>query len=226
MTTAPYQNLTPEQILGAGFGFDSRCFLWRSLSWLDYAKHSTSFTALQYAALELRRGIEQLWFELIVTSVGGELDVKQYTLCKGDSTKMYKVLDRLSPDHTKLVRFTSIIGSLDCNQPPVAEWDKPRLKRLHGEISQYLHFFGIPRETTHRSEWFIEALTVIESGADYLWLHLTSSLIGQFNVESMPPEVRDTWEDFRSGQIDEDSARTRLLLAQPVLRERKGTPLK
>ncbi len=216
------ENRTPEQIVGGNRLFDSAWHFWQALSWLDYAKRNTSITALQYAALELRSGIEHLWFDIIVTAVGGRLDIRAYSRCKGDSTKMYKVLDRLSPNHAKLVRFTNICSSLDPNQPPLIEWDMPRLKRLHGETSQYLHFLGIPPETTDRPEWFVAALTLLETGSNYIWHHRTTARTGQLSIDSMPPEVRDAWEAFRDGQIDEDSVRTRLCLAQPVLRKRRN----
>jgi hypothetical protein len=37
------------------------------------------------------------WFDVIDTSVGGRLDIREFSRCKGNSAKMYKVLDRLSP---------------------------------------------------------------------------------------------------------------------------------
>ncbi len=221
MHVPPHANRTPEQIVDGERLFDSAWHFWQALSWLDLAKRRTSIAGLQYAALELRFGIEHLWFDIIVTAVGGKLDIREYSRCKGDSTKMYKVLDRLSPDHAKLVRFTNISGSLDPKQPPLIEWDMPRLKRLHGEISHYLHFLGTPSETTDNPKWFVAALTLLETGANYIWHNLTTARIGQLNIASMPPEVRDTWEGFRTGQLSEDSVRTRLQLAQPVLRKRK-----
>jgi len=222
MHVPPHKNRTPKQILDAERLFDSAWHIWQALSWLDYAKCKTNISALQYSALELRRGIEHLWFDMVVTSVGGELDIREYARCKGDSTKMYKVLKRLSPYHEKLVQFTNISASLDRQQPTVTEWDMSKLKRLHSEISQYLHFFGVPSETSDNPEWFIETLCTIETGANYIWLQLTTSHTGQIKVTSMPPVVRDAWEGFCAGQLDEDSVRTRLHLAQPVLR--KQTP--
>ncbi len=221
MHVPPHTNRTPEQIVDGKRLFDSAWHCWQALSWLDHAKRKTNITALQYAAIELRLGIEQLWFDIIVTAVGGKLDIREYSRCKGDSTKMYKVLDRLSPDQAKLVRFTNISGSLDPNQPPLIEWDIPRFKRLHGETSQYLHFLGIPPETTDSPKWFVAALTLLETGAGYIWHHLTTGRTGQLNIASMPPEVREAWEAFRVGQLDQDSVRTRLQLAQPILRKRR-----
>jgi hypothetical protein len=221
MHVPPHENRPPEQIVGGKRLFDSAWHFWQALSWIDYAKRNTSITALQYAAIELRLGIEHLWFDIIVTAVGGRLDISEYSRCKGDSTKMYKVLDRLSPDHAKLVRFTNISGSLNPSQPLLIEWDMPRLKRLHGETSQYLHFLGIPSETIDSPDWFVSALTLLETGVTYIWHHLTTARTGQLSIGSMPREVRDAWEAFRSGQIDEDSVRTRLQLAQPTLRKRR-----
>ena len=220
MQIPPHVNRTPVQIVEGERLFDSAWHFWQALSWLDYAKRNANITSLQYAALELRLGIEHLWFEIIITAVGGKLDIGEYSRCKGDSTKMYKVLDRLSPDHARLVRFTNITGSLDLNQPELIEWDMQRLKRLHGETSQYLHFCGIPSESTDSPEWFVSALTLLETGATYIWQHLTTAHNGQLNIDSMPPEVRETWEAFRTGQIDEDSVRIRLQIALPMLRKR------
>jgi hypothetical protein len=172
--------------------------------------------------LELRLGIEHLWFDIIVTAVGGRLDIQEYSRCKGNSTKMYKILDRLSPDHAKLVRFTNLTSSIDRDQPTLVEWDMPRLKRLHGDTSRYLHFWGIPTETTDSPKWFVDALSLLETGAKYnIWQNLTTAHTGQLNIASMPPEVRDAWEEFRTGKLSEESVRTRLHLAQPILHKRK-----
>src|SRR5437867_3850964 len=96
-----HENRTPEEIVGYDRAFDPAWHFWQALSWIDYAKRKTNIAALQYAALELRFGIEHLWFDIIIVAVGGKLDIREYSRCKGNSTKMYKILDRLSPDHPK-----------------------------------------------------------------------------------------------------------------------------
>ena len=221
MQIPAHTNRSPEQILDSKRLFDDAWHVWKALSWCDYAKRTSNVTALQYAALELRFAIEHLWFDIIVTAGAGQLDIAEYARCKGNSTKMYKVLDRLFPDHAKLVRFTNITGSLDPDAPPLIEWDIPRLKRLHGEASGYLHFLGIPSETTESLEWFVRTLTLLETGANYIWHHFTTARTGQLDIASMPPEVKDAWEGFRAGELDENSVRTRLQIAQPVLRKRR-----
>jgi hypothetical protein len=221
MAAPPYVNQSLNQIVDSKRHFISSWFIWKSLAWLDYAKRNTNASALQYAALELRQGIEQLWFDIIITAVGGRLDIKEYSHCKRNATKMYKIIRRLLPDYQKLVRFTNICGSLDLGQPKVVEWDMPRLIRIHGETSEYLHFYGVPNETTEKPEWFVKVLTTIERGADYVWKHLTTAHVGQMNVASMPPEVNDVWNDFRTGKITEGSTLIRLKLAQPILHNRR-----
>jgi hypothetical protein len=221
MRIPPHDNRTPEEIVGCDRAFDSRWHFWQALSWIDYAKRKTNIAALQYAALELRFGIEQLWFDMIIVAVGGKLELREYSRCKGDSTTMYKILDRLSPDHAKLVRFSNIAASLDPHAPQLVEWDIRRLKRLHGEVSSYLHFLGHPAESTDSSRWFVEALTLLETGANSVWRHLTTARTGQLRISDVPPEVKDAWEGFRDGQLSEDDVRTRLQLAQPVLRRRR-----
>jgi hypothetical protein len=221
MRIPPHDNRTPEEIVGCDRAFDSKWHFWQALSWIDYAKRKTSIAALQYAALELRLGIEQLWFEIIIVAVGGKLELREYSECKGDSTKMYKILDRLSPNHAKLVCFSNIAASLDPRAPQLVEWDIGKLKRLYGQVSDYLHFLGHPAESTDSSRWFVKALTVLETGANYVWHPLTTGRFGQLRISDMPPEVKDAWEGFRDGQLSEDDVRTRLQLAQPVLRRRR-----
>lgn len=152
MGAPPHINRSLNQIVDGKPHFDSTWLIWKSLAWLDYAKRNTNVSALQYATLELRQGIEQLWFDIIVTAVGGRLDVKEYSRCKQNATKMYKIIRRLQPDYQKLVRFTNICCSLEPHLPRIVEWDMPRLMRIHGEIAEYLHFYGVPSDTTEKNQ--------------------------------------------------------------------------
>jgi hypothetical protein len=63
-TVPPHENRTPEEIVWYDRTFESTWHFWQALSWIDYAKRKTNIAALQYAALELRSGIEQLWYEI------------------------------------------------------------------------------------------------------------------------------------------------------------------
>jgi hypothetical protein len=221
MAAPPFTNQPPNEIIGGKQHFDSAWLIWKSLAWLDYAKKNTNFSALQYAALELRQGIEQLWFDIIHTLGGGHLEEAEYLHCKQNATKMYKVIDRMEPNYQKLVRFTNICCSLDPRLPRIIEWNMSQLKRTHWEMGKYLHFNGAPSETTQNPEWFVKAITVIETGASEIWTNLTTNRVGQMRVTEMEPEVRQAWEQFLAEQLSEDSVRTRLKIAQPILHDRR-----
>lgn len=89
--------------------------------------------------------------------------------------------------------------------------------------AEALHnLFGVRfQKTTESAEWFVQALSILETGANYIWKEFTTSNTGLLSVATMPPEVRDVWEGFRSGTLDKDAVRMRLHLAQPVLRKRR-----
>jgi hypothetical protein len=221
MAAPPFTNKAPSEIVGGKQHFDSAWLIWKSLAWLDYAKKNTNFSALQYAALELRQGIEQLWYDIIHTLEGGHVEETEYLQCKQNATKMYKIIDRIEPNYLKLVQFTNICCSLDPRLPQIIEWNMPQLKRTDWEMGKYLHFNGKPSETTQNPEWFVKAITIIETGASKIWANLTADRIGQMRVTDMEPEVHQAWEQFKIGQLSEDSVRTRLKIAQPILHDRR-----
>jgi len=98
-----FANRSAAEIVMNDVTFDSAGYVYRGLSWLDFAKRHTSVCGLQYAALETRQAIEQLLFEELVMSVGGKLDRRDYEKCKGNSTKMTKIIRKLSPEYDRLV---------------------------------------------------------------------------------------------------------------------------
>lgn len=216
-----YRNRSPEEIVALPRDFESSWNVFQALSWLDYAKRHRSIAALQYAALELRNGIELLLFQIIVTSVGSKLDRRSYTRCTREATRLYKTLARLRPDYKKLVRFTRICVELDSNAPAVIEWDINKLVKLHRSISGYLHFQGDPAETWNSDAWFVKSLSRLEAAANHLKDRYQSGATGTMSTEDMIPEVEDVWRDFRDGRISEDSVRMRLRIAQPILRKRR-----
>ena len=107
-----YKGRTPEQIISERIHLDSVGYVYRALSWIDVAKHGRNVCALQYAAHDARQGIEQLLFEEIILSVGTQLDRREYEKCKGNSTKLHKIIRRLNPEYNKLGQFTQAIISI------------------------------------------------------------------------------------------------------------------
>jgi len=213
----------PLNIISERLFFDSAGFVYRGLSWLDYAKRTGSVTTLLYSALDTRLAIEHLLFEELIMSVGGQLDRKEYENCKGSGTKLGKIIRRLSPDYRQLVIFTRNIASLIPNWPPMIEWEHKTLLKHWGALSSFLHWAGERRETFESSQWFITVVETVEHAATYLWEKMKAGYPGVMMPDKMQPEIRQIWEDYKSGKIDIDSARERARIALPVLSMRMET---
>ena len=221
MPRAPeFRNRSPEEIISEKIFFDSVGYTYRSLSWLDIAKRRKNVPALQYAALDVRQAVEQLLFEEIIMSVGTELDRKEYEKCKGNSTKLYKVVRRLNPDYQKLVEFTQAIASTDPQWPPIEGWDHNKLMKHWGKVSNYLHWVGEPAETFESDNWLSEGITIVESAAEYIWHKMSTSFTGIMMPDNMQSEVRESWERFCVGEISLDAVKRIANLALPILRQR------
>lgn len=53
-----YKNRNPMDILLKMNHYDSTGRIYKALSWIDFAKENKNISALEYAALEVRLGIE------------------------------------------------------------------------------------------------------------------------------------------------------------------------
>ncbi len=219
MRAPDFANRQPLDIISEKLFFDSAGFVYRGLSWLDYAKRTGSVTTLLYSALETRLAIEHLLFEELIMSVGGKLDRKEYEKCKGSGTKLANIIRRLSPDYRLLVIFTRTISSLIPNSPQLIEWEHEKLLKHWGALSAFLHWAGETKETFESSQWFVRSLVTVEGAATYLWERMTAGYSGVMMLEKMQPEIRQVWEDLKSGKIDIGTARERVCIAVPVLRD-------
>jgi len=206
-----YQGLNANEIVNVAYCYDSAWHVHKCLAWLDYVNRTSRHHCLRYAAIELRAGIELLWFEMLITSVGGALSAKDYARCSRDATKMYKLIDELTPGYEKLIEFTRIILAHEPNMPEIAPWDMSKLKRYHGEASKCLHFQGAPRDTFERDVWLTRSLAKLEKMAHYIWTEMTSHHgTGFILPKTMTPGVRLIWEQFRDRKIDGDSVKRQL----------------
>ncbi len=216
-----YRGRTLEQIISERVCFDSVGYAYRALSWLDVAKKGLNVCALQYAAHDARQAIEQLFFEEIVLSVGTQLDRREYEKCKGNSTKLHKIIRRLNPDYNKLAQFTKTIISILPQSPPLIMWDHKKLLKHWGTVSGYLHWAGEPAETFESTEWIQKGIGVVEKAADHIWKKNESGFTGIMMPQNMEPEIRVCWERFRAGEIDLNSVNRTAKIALPVLNKRK-----
>jgi len=215
-----FSNRSPDQIIGENVYFDSVGYTYRALSWLDVSRKQRNVCALQYAAHDVRQAIEQLLFEELVLSVGTELDYNKYQRCKGSSTKLYKIINKLSPDYNKLAQFTKEIISVDPHSPPLITWDHRFLMKSWGLTSYYLHWAGKPDETVESDSWFNTGVHVVEDAANYIWRKVTFGYTGIMMPHKMEPEIRQLWDRFKNGRTDLEGVKRAALLALPILQNR------
>lgn len=209
-----------DQIIEENVYFDSFGYTYRALSWLDIARKRRNVCALQYAAHDVRQAVEQLLFEELVLSVGTELDRNEYEKCKGNSTKLHKIIKKLNPDYNKLAQFTQAITSVDPDIPPLVTWDHSVLMKGWGVISDYLHWAGEPAETVESDTWFNTGVQAVEDVARYIWEKATCGYTGILIPRDMQPEIHLLWERFQTGEIDCAGVRRAATLVLPILRNR------
>ncbi len=215
-----YKNRSPKEIITRKVHFDSVGYAYRSLSWLDVASRERNVCALQYAAHDARQAFEQLLFEELVLSVGTELDRKDYESCKGNSTKLHKIVRKLSPDYEKLSEFTQAIAATDPNAPPLMTWNHKELMKHWGKVSNYLHWAGEPAETIESAEWLDHGIATVSEAAEFIWDRKRAGYTGIMMPDEMQPEIRAAWERFRAGGIDIDAVKRLTNLALPTLTRR------
>ena len=91
------------------------------------------YVLLHYAAHDIRQAIEQLLFENIFFCAGTKLKREEYEECKGNSTRLNKIIHKLNPDYEKLVKFTQAIASADPNLPRMVMWDIKKTQEIFGK---------------------------------------------------------------------------------------------
>jgi hypothetical protein len=183
-------------------------------SWIDYAKREGTPGPIHYAALDLRYGVEYLFFELLVVN-SESLQEADYRKCIGGIDGIAKLLKSTTVNYKKLSEFTRIALSLDPNSPPITTWDLSELHRVWGIASERLHFCGSHDDTYKKKQWMIAAIARLESEIEWIWKRVTSSEgIAALCPSQMKAPTRGVWEDFRDDEIDASQVRTRLLLVR------------
>jgi hypothetical protein len=225
MSIPPIESDDANKIVRAGYVADSAWYIHAALCWLAYAEKHNASTALFYAALNVRMGIEHLWFDIFVVSKGNSISEQEYQKAVAQSTKLYKLIDTHSPDYVKFVDFTQMMNSFDSNpHPPTIIWDINRLKRIHGECSErLLHFGGKPHSGYRADQWCSEQIAFLSDSANWMWNEMTSrGNLVVYKPESLQkPEVYEIWQHYQSGALDREGAKLRLQIIQPALRARR-----
>ena len=209
-----------DQIIGVNVYFDSVGYTYRALSWLDIARKRRNVCALQYAAHDVRQAIEQLLFEELVLSVGTELDRNEYKKCKGNSTKLHKIIKKLNPDYNKLAQFTQAITAVNPDAPPLVTWDHSVLMKCWGDASKYLHWAGEPAETVESDSWFNTGVQAVEDAAHYIWEKAIGGYTAIMMPRDMQPDIHELWARFKAGKTDCEGVMRTAKLALPILKNR------
>jgi len=201
---------TADEIVNDKLVFDSAGYLYRAMSWLDYFEKQSQFTSLMYACIEARVGIEYLIFEEIVISTGAKLSQAEYEKCLKDSTKLYKILNKITPDYLKLQEFSLIIISFEPRFPKVIQWNMKELLKSWGVISSYLHWSGSRNNTTELKSWRDNTFSSIKNEIEPIWLKITSGKSAMMHPDDMHPEIKGIWCDFENGKVDREGVKIRM----------------
>jgi hypothetical protein len=216
MVTPSHENRSAQEILSEHIYHDAQGFGYRAASWLDLANLSGHFAAFHYACIDARLAIEHLIFEQLVISAGDTLDRDVYKRCLSEPRKLDRLLQSLVPDYDRLQEFTVIVGALSPGIPRLNKWDIKELRKSWGRLSYYLHWSGAHPETTESASWQRNAIDEVGSIIFPFWEKISTGHTGAIRIESMPEHAREIWEDFRTGIIDDESARVRLELVRPI----------
>src|SRR5258708_9063645 len=105
---------------------------------MDFAKRTGSGSAIQYAATDLRYGIDYLGFEILFL-VGGVESEEGYQKIVGDRDKIKKLLEH-EYKLEKLSRFTTIAHEVSPTFPrPNCSWNIKQLTIPWGKASHFHH---------------------------------------------------------------------------------------
>jgi hypothetical protein len=213
--TPSHRNRDVEKILSEHIFHDAIGFGYRAASWIDYAKRTGNFAALNYACIDERLSIEHLIFEQIVITTEPALTEDNYRRCLSEPRKLHKLLNKIVPDYEQLLDFTEIVTELSPGIPRVNKWKIKELMKSWGDLSAFLHWTGAHVQTTEALGWQRDAIKKASNIIEPLWEKMSSGRNGSIRVDSMPPNVRDVWDDFRVGKISPESARIRLKTVWP-----------
>lgn len=213
-----HKNRSADSIVSEQVRFESSGYIYRALSWLDLAKRNNCPVAFQYAVLDTRQGIEQLFFEELLISVGTKLDRMDYEKCLGNSTKLYAIINKLAPEREKLAKFNQAVFSVGSMQIPLAVWDHKFLMKYWGKLSKYLHWAGAIDETVEDGSWVGAGIVATEEACAYIWGNLTQNESGGMMPDEMHPEIRRLWERFRENKISIEEVKISSQLLEPTIR--------
>jgi len=225
----PIEGKTADEIITEPYRDEPGWHVHTALRWLNYVDRDGAVIVLHYAAFHLRHAVEHLWLWIFSAACGGSFSVRQYQEAINDTTKLYKLLNKHAPEYEKFARFDELIQEVDpLLHPRAIIWDNAKLRRIHGGCGEKLLHLQEAGETGYRSPvWVRDRTEFLRASASWMW-NLMNKGGGNILVNypnGLNPEPRLVWDDFRTGKIDEESAKIRLKLIHPLIsRGRLWTP--
>ena len=183
----------------------------RAASWLDVVIEHGHFPAFFYACIDARLAIEHLIFEQLCITAGKRLGENEYNRCLKNQGNSDRLIKQLVPDYEEWQAFSKLAASLSPGAPSVNRWNIKDLRKSWGHLSKYLHWGGAYPQTTEDPSWKATAIEEVMDIILPLWQKICSGRSGVIRLETMPPAVKEIWEEFRAGKIDFESARNRLV---------------
>lgn len=224
MPIPEYKGRSADDIAAGKFVNDSAWQVYSSLSWCDYAERRSAPTALHYAGLHLRTGVEQLWFEVLFAASGGSITASEYEQALRSTTKLYKMIDAAEPHYVKFAEFVQLLAAVDSRaHPPTVVWDIARLKRIHGGCGELLlHFQGVPEKGYRSDAWNVIRLKFLREAAAWMWSEMTTrGGLAVYSPEGFKkPEVYSLWGRYRDGSNSAEEVRLGLRIIQPIVQGR------
>ena len=213
---------SPNEILKNPPLDHSSWHFFQAWSWLDYATRENAPSAIHYAALELRYGLEFLLFQLLVLA-SESLSLREYKEAIRNPKQMKKMLKSPARNYAKLAEFSKIVVSVDSHAPTLQFWNLADLFRYWGIASEFLHFLGVHSLTYSQADWTAKAVARLDSVLKPIWSAVTGTFgIGLIKPSQMEPEVRQAWTEFKDDNLTKDDLIRRLGIMQPILRARRS----
>jgi hypothetical protein len=216
-----FKNKTADEIVAHPREFGSGWHVYQARCWLDYCDRKNNVNGLYYAALELRLGIESLWFTHVLVEKYENLTEKEYRQYTQSHGKLRDFVRKAQPKYEKLAKFTNLCMKNESSSVRVIVWDVARLIKAHIETSKKLHFHGMAKDSWNDNKWIAEFKELLHSTVTYLWDEMVRGGTGVMDEESMEPEVRDMWGQYQHGKLSDEDCISRLKIAGPMFRHRK-----
>jgi hypothetical protein len=192
-------------------------------SWLRFDRDRHLGNILAYAAYELRCAIERCLFELLVFMKDLKLSKEEEKKCNSWAglTSLMNEASRSYKEYQKRVVFTNIaVRVMRMPVPPVNPVNIAFLRDSWQKVSIYCHMQLRPEETFNDKEWVERGFAEIaKTLAEFERIYKDSFGIG--DISSMPPEVRELYQDFVADRVDQRQVEARLRLMEPVLSQRQ-----